>query len=95
MTAAEAPEALALSGALTTVTVAERRDEILRRFADGGDVALDLAAVTEIDAAGVQLLVSARRWAEARGAGLVIAGAQVVVEERLAAMGAPLASWGG
>ena len=31
MTAAEAPLALALSGALTTVTVAERRDEILRK----------------------------------------------------------------
>lgn len=79
---------LALSGELTRATVGARREEILSRFAGGGDVTLDLAAVTRIDAAGVQLLVAARKWAEGRFRGFGLTGAPPVVEERLAALGA-------
>jgi anti-anti-sigma regulatory factor len=79
---------LALSGELTRATVGARREEILSRFAGGGDVTLELAAVTSIDAAGVQLLVATRKWAEGRLRGFSLVGAPPAVEERLAALGA-------
>jgi anti-anti-sigma factor len=51
---------LAIKGEMTIYTAREWRDELLAAMAAPGDVALDLSGVTDIDAAGIQLLVSLR-----------------------------------
>ena len=88
------PLRLALSGPLTAATAVEQRAELLLRLGDAGDVTLALAEVTEIDAAGLQLLLSARRWAAARGRGFAVEGAPLALEERCAALGRPLDTLG-
>jgi anti-anti-sigma factor len=63
---------LAIEGELTIYRAAELRQALLAALGDGagGDLEIDLAAVTEFDSAGVQLLMAARKSAAARGRAL-------------------------
>ncbi|MGC4077870.1 MAG: STAS domain-containing protein [Rubrivivax sp.] len=65
-------QTLAIEGELTIYRAAELRETLLAALAAApdGDLTLDLSAVTEFDSAGVQLLMAAKKSAEARGRGL-------------------------
>jgi anti-sigma B factor antagonist len=52
-----------------------------------GDVTLDLAAVSEFDSAGVQLLLATRRSLTERGSSLRIVGASRTVTDALSVYG--------
>jgi len=62
--------ALRLSGELTIYHAAELKEALLPFAADAGAWALDLSGVTDVDSAGVQVLLAARRTLAARGAAL-------------------------
>lgn len=55
-----------LNGDLTIATAAEARHRLLDTLAAGGSLELDTASVTEVDAAGLQVLLSALRTARER-----------------------------
>lgn len=46
---------------LTIVTAAEHRDRLLTALNDGAGVRIDLSAVTDVDTAGLQVLLLARQ----------------------------------
>ncbi len=56
---------LFIEGDLTIRRVQEMKDVILARLAQSQALEVDLAGVTEIDTAGIQLLLMARRAAQA------------------------------
>ncbi len=64
---------LFIEGDLTIRRVQEMKDVILARLAQSQALEVDLAGVTEIDTAGVQLLLMARRAAQASGKQLRLA----------------------
>jgi anti-anti-sigma factor len=91
--------ALCLEGELTIYRAAELRATLQAALAGlpaGSELELDLAAVTAIDSAGVQLLISAGKTARAGQCELRLAGHSVAVTEVFAALdlaalfGAPL-----
>ncbi len=59
------PALLFIEGDLTIRRVQEMKDVLLARLAQSQALEVDLAGVTEIDTAGVQLLLMARRAAQA------------------------------
>ena len=63
------PPALAISGEFTIFTAADLKPRLLHAVIDAGseDVDIDLSEVTEIDSAGLQLMVMTKREALARG----------------------------
>ncbi len=76
---------LGLAGELTIQTAAEEKATLVAfldvTMSEGADVELDLSGVTELDTAGVQLLLMARRDAQAQGRKLrVVAPSHTVVE---------------
>lgn len=54
---------LAISGEMTIYEAAELKTELLKAVADYAEVDIDLGAVGELDSAGFQLLVLAKREA--------------------------------
>ncbi|MGQ9659229.1 MAG: STAS domain-containing protein [Thermochromatium sp.] len=64
------PERLRLSGELTIYTVAETLTRLRAHLAEHHLPVLDLSEVTEIDGAGLQLLLWLRETARARGIAL-------------------------
>ncbi len=82
---ADAPE-LAIAGELTIYTALQRKAELLDglRARPHGRFALDLSEVTEIDTAGLQLLVLARSVAAACGRELRLVRPSSAVREVLA-----------
>lgn len=56
---------LAIQGELTIFTAADLRQQLLDALASGQEVDVDLSEVSEIDSAGLQLLVAAKREAAA------------------------------
>ena len=72
---------------LTAARAAEIRDALLTQLGSGGDLELDLSAVTEVDVAGLQLLCAAHRSAVAAGRELVVAGASEALREALRVSG--------
>ena len=73
---------LALDGELTIYRAAETRTGLLAALSDSPEgLEIDLAGVTEIDSAGVQLLMAARRDAQARGQWLRFTGCNGPVSE--------------
>lgn len=58
---------IALDGDLTIYTVAEQRVKLMDAIATRMDIDVDLSAVVEIDSAGLQLMVAAKRHAIAVG----------------------------
>ena len=57
---------LAIAGELNIYTAAELRQQLLAALAAGQDVDVDLSQVSEIDSAGMQLMVAAKREAAGR-----------------------------
>lgn len=84
---AAAPQALAVGPELTVYQVAELRTLWLARYA-GGLERIDLAAVAEIDGAGLQLLLSLCQLARRDGRPLSIVNPSDPVREALALIGA-------
>ena len=78
--------ALRIEGELTIYHAAAWKPRLLASLEDDGaaPVALDLSAVTEIDCAGVQLLLLASRAAQARGRRLLLAERSPCVSDTLA-----------
>jgi anti-sigma B factor antagonist len=66
--------ALRIDGSLTVARAAELHSVLLKRLQRQGKAALtlDLAEVTEIDGAGVQLLIAAQKLATAQGRSLYL-----------------------
>lgn len=72
---------VALSGEFTIFTAQAVQAELLAALAAGGDVDVDLSQVGEMDSAGLQLMLAAKRSATARGQALRFAGhSQAVVD---------------
>ena len=63
------PPALAISGEFTIYTAADLKPRLLHAVidAESEDVDIDLSEVSEIDSAGLQLMVMTKREALARG----------------------------
>ncbi len=64
---------LRLQGELTIYSAAAAREALLARMQPGAPLELDLAGVTEIDSAGLQLLMSAKLHARAQDGELRLA----------------------
>ena len=82
------PGPLALGPELTIAHAAAWRDTLVDALCSrAGDLALDLSAVTDIDSAGVQLLLAMRRSINERGSALTLAGLSPAVADALAVFG--------
>lgn len=77
---------LQFEGDLTIYTAMQAKERLAAALAEGDDLAMDLAAVTEIDAAGLQLLLLARREVHAAGRDLRLVGSSDAVAEMLGRM---------
>jgi anti-anti-sigma factor len=55
--------ALSIDGEMTIYRAAELRESLSAALAAGGDLELNLSGVTEMDSAGVQLLMAAKKTA--------------------------------
>jgi len=66
----DCPDQLRLTGELTIYTVAEILTRLRAPLAEHPVLALDLSEVTELDGAGLQLLLWLRETARARGSAL-------------------------
>lgn len=65
---------LVLDGELTIYRAAELKPLIVDALQAGGTLEIDLRGVSEIDSAGVQLLMLAKREAQSRGGKLHLVG---------------------
>jgi len=65
---------LIIEGGLTVAQAGQVRGLLLQGFATAERVECDLSRVIEADIAGLQLLCAARRYADAHGKTLVLAG---------------------
>ena len=65
---------LEIKGEMNIFTAAVCRQQLLDALEQPGDVEVDLSAVSEIDSAGVQLMIAAKREAAARSRTLRFAG---------------------
>lgn len=83
MAAEHTPSRLALAGELTIFTAQAGKEQLLAALAGGEAVEVDLSAVTEIDSAGLQLLVAAKREAAVRNQTLGFVGHSAPVVELL------------
>ncbi len=80
------PASIAIEGELTIYRASELRDALqaaLAASAESGEFGIDLAAVTEMDSAGVQLLMAARKTALSAGRSLRLIDASPAVAEVL------------
>jgi len=57
---------VALRGELTIATAANVRGDLLEALTTADEIEVDLAHVTEMDSAGIQIMVAAKREATAR-----------------------------
>ena len=80
--------ALCLGPEMTIAQAAQHRDTLVDAMAAApGDLQLDLAAVSDFDSSGVQLLLSARRSLAERGHALQIVAASAPVRDALTLFG--------
>lgn len=75
---------LVIDGELTIHTAGDRKTELLALLERGDTLTVDLSAVTELDTAGLQLLLLTRREATQLGKTLEITAASNAVTEALA-----------
>ena len=75
---------LSLSGELTIYSVHELRNLLLTALDENRDIDIDMSEVSEVDTAGLQLVLIAQRDAEAQGRRLRISGCHPEVREALA-----------
>lgn len=73
-----------IAGPMTIYTAAEWRDTLLAATDAAGNVELDLSGVNDIDAAGIQLLVSLRMEAQACERALSLVASSARIREALA-----------
>ncbi len=74
---------VAICGAMTIYEAAEHKRELLAALADGEGLAIDLSAVDEMDTAGMQLLVLARREAQRAGKTAALVASSMAAQEVL------------
>jgi anti-anti-sigma factor len=88
---------LSLDGELTIYRAAELKQTLLEPLATPVALEIDLSKVTELDSAGVQVMLLARRTAATKGATLrfVAHSAPVLQVLRLLGLGAALGDQGG
>jgi anti-anti-sigma factor len=72
-----------LDGELTIITAAEHKERLLHELQGGTGLRVDLSDVSEIDTAGLQVLLLARREAERRHVAIELSGAGPLVAEVL------------
>lgn len=70
---------ITVSGELTIYTASEWRDRLIGEMAGTDDIRLQLAEVAEIDSAGLQLLLAAKRLANGEGRQLELANPSAAV----------------
>jgi len=78
---------IALSGDVTIATAAQVRAELLGALEQGGDLRVDLAKVTEIDTAGLQVLLHGRRLAPHLGGAVRFQRCPAALRDTLAVAG--------
>jgi phospholipid transport system transporter-binding protein len=79
---------ISLDSGLSIVEAAQQRDRLLQALAGaGGDLVLDLTAISECDSAGVQLLLAAARTLRERGHHLQLRQPPEAVCQALASYG--------
>jgi anti-anti-sigma factor len=80
---------LAIEGELSVYTAPALKARLLDALAEAGagDLMLDLQAVSEVDGAGIQLLLAARREAALRGSKLALCNPTPVFAEAVALAG--------
>jgi len=66
---------LELKGEICVAHARELKEVLLKALERGGPIQLDLHGVTDLDAAGVQLLLAARRTAQKRGQSFQVSAA--------------------
>jgi anti-anti-sigma factor len=80
-----ADQCIYVRGEMTLDTSTALKLEVIASIVENRDVQwLDLAQVTEIDPAGLQVLLFARRYAKSRGFALGIRNSSAVISEALA-----------
>jgi anti-anti-sigma factor len=84
MTAAASAAVLQLEGELTIYRAAECKAQLLQALAGNAVLDIGLAGITEIDTAGVQLLLLARREAAARGGRIALVEPSACVQQAIA-----------
>jgi anti-sigma B factor antagonist len=87
------PAALRIDGELTIYRAAELKAALLAPLDPGVTLEVDLAGVTELDTAGLQLLMLAKQAAQANGGALTLAGHSAAVVDVFELLG--LAGWFG
>lgn len=80
---------IALPERLRIDTAAECWQELRAALDAGEDLQLDSAAVNDVDAAGVQVLLMARHSAARKAQGCSLIGTSAVLAQALQALGAP------
>jgi anti-sigma B factor antagonist len=75
-------QGLSLDGELTIYRAAALKDQLLAALRDGGgSLKVDVSAVTELDTAGLQVLMAAKQAAVDRGGDLHLTGHSTAVLE--------------
>ena len=81
---APAPRRFAFDDELTIVTAAEHRERLLAALADGTGLRVDLSGVSDLDTAGLQVLLLARNEGDRLGLPVAFADPSPAVAEVLA-----------
>lgn len=76
----QSPGKLKLNGELTIYTATDRKAELINTL-QADKIDLDLSAVSEMDSAGLQLLLLLKREADKAGKHLAISASNSVVQE--------------
>jgi anti-sigma B factor antagonist len=63
-----------IEGELTVFTVHALKDRLIAALADSSTLQIDLSDISEVDGAGIQLLLATRREAQQRGGTLNLTG---------------------
>ena len=74
---------LVLEADLTVFAVAALKERLLAALADSPQLVIDANAVSEVDGAGLQLLLSACKEAQQRGGHMVLQGLSPQMQEAL------------
>ena len=83
MTRKQSIQRISLTGEFSIFTAAAIRERILAGFGNADEIEVDLAQVTEIDSAGVQLMVAAKQEAALQHKSLRFTGHSPAVLETL------------
>lgn len=78
---------LKLTGELNIYAAAEMQQTVQKALLEAGDVAIDLAEVTELDSAGVQQLLLLHRECQHAGRGVSLVASSPAADEVLNLLG--------